>query len=190
MRVVCAGDSLTYGYGVRKDQCWVSLLQATSKDEITNKGVNGDTSSSLLNRSYEDILSLKPYYAIIMCGTNDFLMGSSVNRTFDNLKSLYEEMLKDSIKLILMTPPSVFPTLAKEQWSSYIDYSMVNSKIQELGDLIEDFSDANRLSSINLYKTFQSLNGEYNNLFTDGIHLTAEGHQLIYKSLKDLRIFN
>jgi len=190
LKIICAGDSLTYGYGVRENECWVSLLQANSSHEIINKGVNGDTTSSLLNRSYEDILSLKPCYAIIMCGTNDFLMGSSLNRTFDNIKLLYEEMINSSIKVILMTPPPVFSDFAKERWSSFIDYTKVNLKIKELGELIKDFSIANDIKSINLFKFFEKYQNEFNNLFSDGIHLTAKGHLLIYNNLENLKLLH
>lgn len=190
MKIICAGDSLTYGYGVRQNQCWVSLLQATSNHEIINKGVNGDTSTSLLNRSYEDIISLQPCCTLVMCGTNDFLMGGSVNRTFDNLKLLCEEMIKNSIKVILLTPPPVFPSLAQEQWSSFIDYTKVNLKIKELGVQIKVFCTDNALKSLNLYEIFQKLHGEFNHLFSDGIHLTAQGHQLIYNKLNNLNLFH
>ncbi len=190
MKLVCAGDSLTYGYGVRPKEAWVNLLQATSRYEIINKGVNGDTSTALLNRSYEDILSLKPCYAIIMCGTNDFLMGNSVNSTFDNLKLLWKEILNNSIKPILLTPPPVFPSLAKERWTSYIDYSKVNLKIKELGELTKAFAQGNKIEWINFYEVFEKVHWNFNDLFSDGIHLRAKGHLLIYNTIKDLNLFN
>ena len=190
MKVICAGDSLTYGYGVSHNQCWVSLLKAENSYAIINKGVNGDTSSSLLNRSHQDIIALKPSHAIVMCGTNDFLMGGSAHRTFDNLKFLYEEMANNSIKTVFLTPPPVYPSLAKEQWSSYINYANVNIKIKELGELISFFSKANAIKSINLYEIFQRLCDEYSQFYSDGIHLTAKGHLLIYNSLKALNIFD
>ena len=43
MKIVCLGDSLTYGYGVPRKDGWVSLAAQATGHTLVNKGVSGDT---------------------------------------------------------------------------------------------------------------------------------------------------
>jgi lysophospholipase L1-like esterase len=188
--VVCIGDSLTYGYGVPASYCWVNLIQKNSTCHFINKGVNGASTTSLLCRSHRDILALQPDYVIIMAGTNDFLMGSSVNHVFDNISLLCKEACDYGIRPIIMVPPSIDEAIAKERWASEIDYKAVNTKIELLALQTEEFSLKMSIYFINLYKTFDSLSTDYDDLYIDGIHLNIKGHALIYEELLTLDIFN
>lgn len=38
MKLVCIGDSLTYGYGVSSKSCWTELLKKHLNMEVINKG--------------------------------------------------------------------------------------------------------------------------------------------------------
>ena len=59
--LVLIGDSLTFGYGVPKKDSWVYKLQEKYPyKNILNKGINGDTTSSMLTRYYKDVLIKKP----------------------------------------------------------------------------------------------------------------------------------
>ena len=43
MKIVCLGDSLTYGYGVPRKDGWVSLAARATGHTLVNRGVSGDT---------------------------------------------------------------------------------------------------------------------------------------------------
>lgn len=46
MKIVCLGDSTTYGYMVNRNQVWTSILNTkfnNSNIQFINKGINGDT---------------------------------------------------------------------------------------------------------------------------------------------------
>lgn len=189
MKVVCIGDSLTHGYGVPASYCWVNLLQKNSQLEIVNKGLNGDYTASLLCRSYRDVIALHPNYTVIMAGTNDFLMNSSVNNVFDNLCLLYNDFIEFSITPIIMNPPYINGSMAEERWAREIDYKEVNNKIEQLGHLLEEFSIKKTISFINLYRIFKRISAEDSNYYIDGIHLNQRGHLLICNELMELEIF-
>ena len=66
MKIVCIGDSITFGYGVQSNENWINILNDKLNITFINRGLNGDTSSGMLFRSYEDIIKLKPNGVIIM----------------------------------------------------------------------------------------------------------------------------
>ena len=66
------GDSLTFGYGVKPKDNWVHKLSEYLKLNILNKGVNGNTTTDMLFRFYEDVVSNSPKSLFIMGGTNDY----------------------------------------------------------------------------------------------------------------------
>ena len=190
MKIVCVGDSLTYGYGVPYSGAWVNILKASCTYNIINKGVNGATTSSILCRSQKDILDCKPNYAIIMAGTNDFLMGYSLEATYENLLLLYKEAQQNSITPISIAPPPVLESAASIRWDPYINYSEVNTKLSQLSYKLNTFSTTNSLMYLNLFQSFNSYKENSAALYTDGVHLSIEGNTLIYKEITKLEVFN
>ena len=76
--IIFFGDSLTYGYGVSKENSWVYRSSNELHINYLNKAQNGDTTPSMLSRYYSDVLKYKPARIFIMGGTNDLLCGRSV----------------------------------------------------------------------------------------------------------------
>lgn len=72
MRLLCLGDSLTYGYDVSHEKGWVSLSAAALRWEADNHGMCGDTTWGMLTRLRQ--LTLSGYDAFfLMGGSNDIL---------------------------------------------------------------------------------------------------------------------
>ena len=57
MRLLCLGDSLTYGYDVSHEKGWVSLAAAALRWEADNHGMCGDTTWGMLTRLRQLTLS-------------------------------------------------------------------------------------------------------------------------------------
>ena len=93
--IIFFGDSLTFGYGVPKQNSWVYKLTQKFSFSSLNKACNGDTTTSMLSRYYNDVLIHCPAKIFIMGGTNDLLLGRSVASIIDNL----EIMIKDGINI-------------------------------------------------------------------------------------------
>ena len=51
MKLICIGDSLTFGYGVRPSQRWTRLCAQETGWEIVNEGISGDTTGGMLVRA-------------------------------------------------------------------------------------------------------------------------------------------
>ncbi|MCG8484577.1 MAG: GDSL-type esterase/lipase family protein [Clostridia bacterium] len=78
MKIVCIGDSLTSGYGVKKSEAWTSIVEEKYGIEMINKGISGDTTTGMLARFYKDVVEHKPMYVMLMGGINDLEMGRTL----------------------------------------------------------------------------------------------------------------
>ena len=47
MDLICLGDSLTFGLGVRRGRCWTALFAEESGWNVSNRGISGDTTSGM-----------------------------------------------------------------------------------------------------------------------------------------------
>ena len=84
MKLLCLGDSLTYGYDVRPQERWTTLVSNRSTIEIDNKGQCGDTTAGMVFRLHQlDLIGYDAFF--VMGGSNDILLDkdfSAVCRNF------------------------------------------------------------------------------------------------------------
>lgn len=93
---VFIGDSLTFGYGVHKNDSWVYRISKKLNYNIINKGINGDTTPSMLNRFYEDVIAENPSNIFIMGGTNDLLSGRNIYSIIDNIELMINDIVTNT----------------------------------------------------------------------------------------------
>lgn len=79
LRVVCLGDSITFGWGVEGGFTWPALLEALlnrtggTRAEVINAGMPGYTSRQGLIWADRELLGLQPTVLIVQFGFNDSL---------------------------------------------------------------------------------------------------------------------
>jgi acyl-CoA thioesterase I len=188
MKIVCLGDSLTFGYGVYPSQCWVDLLKQHTKCEIINSGINGDTTAGMLSRSYGDVIENKPTHVIIMGGTNDLLQDYSLGNVINNIEELIYEALQNSIKPIVAIQIPVIESMASIYWDDSIEYKKINKNLEVYRNWVTDYSKDDSLKYIDFYSKFtdELKCREKSELYVDGIHPTALGHKIMYECAEKL----
>jgi len=77
-RIVCLGDSCTYGLGVRIEEAWPNLLDAESAFDVVNAGVPGYTTYQAVRQWETLVASLEPDVVVIEFGNNDLAPWPSV----------------------------------------------------------------------------------------------------------------
>lgn len=190
MKIVSIGDSLTTGFGVFKEKRWTDIASTTYNIPIINKGINGDTTSSMVCRFYDDVITLKPSHVIIMGGCNDFLS----YRNLINVTNNIIEMLKDSesahIIPILCTEIPVIPDIAKRKWSRTCDYEYVIENTIKYREWILSYTNKNKIICLDFYKLFIDKFNLYSpkELYIDGLHPSELGHRLMAEEI--LKIFS
>lgn len=117
MRILCFGDSNTYGYDPRSyfGECypakvrWVSRLAERTGWDVLNEGQNGRLipASEYQIRQFCEILEEhKPLdLLIVMLGTNDLLQWGDAKKAASRIQHFVAQIPKDEIKILLAAPP-------------------------------------------------------------------------------------
>lgn len=182
---ILIGDSLTFGYGVSKENSFCYNLDHALKIPVINKGINGDTTASMLNRIYEDVFIYKPQYIFIMGGTNDLLCGRKIKTIIDNLEEMIVESLEITKNIIIGIPPCIIKSLAYKLFSPCDLYDYADINLIKLQKSLIDLCNKYNIKYIDLY----SITKEYiknNKIFIDGIHLNSYGNKIIFEEIMKL----
>ena len=166
MKVICFGDSNTYGYDPRSyfggrydaDSRWVDILAAETGWEVRNMGQNGREIPSAAPAIPADTDLL-----IVMLGTNDLLQGKSPEQAAGRLERFLSGISLERNKILLIAPPPV--TLG--QWvpspqlieDSHAFAQLCQALAERMGIR---FADAGKWDIPLTY---------------DGVHFTEQGHK-------------
>jgi len=90
--IICFGDSITFGYGVKSGEDYPAALRKLVGFPVINAGIDGDTSTEALKRLDSDVLAREPLLVIIEFGGNDFLRRIPREVTTNNIKEMIERI--------------------------------------------------------------------------------------------------
>ena len=171
--IVAFGDSLTEGYGLRRDESYPAVLERELRRRglefrVVNEGVSGDTTATALVR-VDSAAARRPAYVVVSLGGNDGLRGLGPDQMEANLRRIIERFQSVGAKVVLAgmrMPPNfgpdytqafenVYPRLAKETGAELLPF------------LLEGVAGDRRLNQ------------------DDGIHPTAEGAAIIARTVAD-----
>ena len=166
MKVICFGDSNTFGYdpcpwsGGRydSDSRWVDILAAKTGWTVSNMGCNGRKIPNKESGVFEDADML-----IIMLGTNDLLQGQSANQAAEKLKRFLCALSLERSRILLIAPPP----LSLGDWVQN----------RQLLDNSYAFSKCCHTLAEQMHIRFLDA-GKWNiPLARDGVHFTQQGHK-------------
>lgn len=186
MKIVCLGDSLTYGYGVPRKENWISLLNKSGPVNYINKGINGDTSGGMLARFGRDVVEEKPNMVIIMGGINDFIIGSGIETVRTNIMAMVHQAYYHRIIPVVAVPVRFDIETISEDWADFADFKETAEKTKLLRSWIIDFGKVFHTECLDLYDGFAArTQGEYSGYFVDGLHPDKKGHKIIAEIVGD-----
>jgi acyl-CoA thioesterase-1 len=167
------GDSITAGYGLEKDQAFPALIQKKIDSlgysyNVVNAGLSGETSAGGLRR-IDWIARQKIDIFVLELGGNDGLRGIEPESTKGNLIKIIKKVRSKypDVK-ILFTGMQAPPNMG-------IDYT---EKFKNIFYSVADSMD------VHFYPFILENVAGYEELnLPDGIHPTAEGHQIIADNL-------
>lgn len=171
-RVLCVGDSNTYGYDPRDggryelEQRWPGRLVRDER-EVINQGVNGATVpyGILLDSVREEIEQAMPVdLVIVMLGTNDLLRGYEPTDCVDGMErliSVIREITPDS-EILLICPPAT--PLGDEETRSLLR--------ERYAELEQQYRALTERLSVH----YADANGWGIELGGDELHFSLEGH--------------
>ena len=183
MRILCFGDSNTYGYDPRSffgdrygaEDRWVDLLAEQTGCKMINAGMNG---REIPRESYA--LRLLTEHApvdifLVMLGTNDLLQGASAKEAATRMEIFLNQLLPHCKQILLILPPP----MKRGAWVPTDELVAASVQLAEEYKLLAEklnipFVDTRHW---NIECTF------------DGVHFTEAGHHTFAEKLrKELRL--
>ena len=165
--IVAFGDSLTAGYGIAAHETYPALLEARLRREgyryrVVNAGISGDTSAGGLRR-VDWVLRAQPEVVILGLGANDDLRGQSIPALRKNLEQIIERLRAGGARVLLAgmrMPPNYGEEYTREFAQAFPAVAR-KTNVALMPFLLEGVA-AN--PALNL---------------PDGVHPTAQGHQVM-----------
>lgn len=169
--IVAFGDSLSAGYGAEPGKSFPDFLQKDLDSaglhwRIVNAGVSGNTTTDGLDR-IDDVLAYKPRITIVEFGGNDGLRGLPLATTRANLEQMTQKLKAAGSKVLLagMTLPPNYGA----------DY------IQRFGQIYADLAKKYNVPLIPFLLSDVAL--RHGLMQQDGIHPTAQGNEIVAKTV-------
>jgi lysophospholipase L1-like esterase len=182
-KVVCMGDSLTYGYLTEHNFEEYLLADLAGDWTVTNKGHSGHTTGQMLDRFADDVVALAPGAVTIWGGINDILQGDSTSTIESNLAAMYLAAHNAGIKVIALTISPFYDYAWNQGRQDKLD--AVNAWIEALPSNVDYVVDAwTVLVDPNVTNT---LLPAYS--YGDGLHIIAAGDEAIATAIYNLNIW-
>lgn len=177
IKVVCLGDSITYGWPWGPEVSWTTMLGEQIEGEVINRGIPGNTTTQMLERFEKAVLTFHPSHVIIMGGLNDVVLQDSFDRITWNLRSMAEIAREHEIKVIF-GQPTVF------------DDPYLEKLVIRIRNWISNYAAEQQIPVIHFDQAFYDENNDIlsNLLAADGAHPTKAGYQAMYEQI-DLQVF-
>lgn len=183
MKLLCLGDSLTYGFDVRPDQSWTSLVSGQSHIHIDNEGQCGDTTTGMVYRLHQFDLSRYDAF-FVMGGSNDILLDGGVERICQNIQLMVAMLKKQGKPVYLGIPPLTKMESAMYGWQNASDVDKHNDELRQYRDWLLSYGKETGCIVIDFYEALLKAERQTGkNLYADGVHPNAEGYAVFARAV-------
>ena len=178
VRILCFGDSNTYGYDPRGffgdrygvEDRWVDLLSKQTGHDCINAGANGRE----IPRNPYALRLLNEHAPVdtflVMLGTNDLLQGTSAKEAVTRMEAFLNPLLPHCKQILLVTPPR----MKRGAWVP------TDELVAESIKLTEEYKQLAQKQKIPFVDT---RNWDIELTF-DGVHFTEEDHHTFAENLR------
>lgn len=177
MKIICLGDSLTYGYGVRRTKAWTTLARDRLGIEIVNEGISGDTSGGMLSRLNHSVFMQRPDAVFIMGGVNDLIAGADLGVVKANIMSMVLQAKAKYIEPIIGIPADIQVDNIDMGWSELTDFNKISGEIKIYRQWIFKFCKSFNVRYVDFYEEIKNAGDE--NIRLDGLHLNERGNEIM-----------
>ena len=180
LSIVCLGDSITNGFGVRRP--WRQVMQALLRErhpeisfKVFNAGIDGDTLYGGRLRLRRDVLRHEPDIATVAFGLNDLYMGAALPEFARNLAEVVDELENIHCRPVLLTtvkPAAPAGLLGGESPESY-------------NNLIREAAARRQVPLLDVWRAWPELADPWEYFLSDGVHPGEAGHDFMGRLTAD-----
>ena len=113
-RILCLGDSLTYGFGLPRGLVWTALCAAQTGAELLGGGVNGNTTGGMLAVLPDLLVREHPDAVLLMGGTNDIAYGGDLAGARANMGAMAHLIIAGGGLPLIGIPPGLRRPIRRE----------------------------------------------------------------------------
>lgn len=176
-KTVFLGDSITEGYGVSVEECWVTFMP-----RAVNRGISGDTTAGMLKRFPAHVIAERPERVVIMGGLNDLGEGRFWQEAAQNIQTMCEWAKREAIQpvIAICVKPDYDEFLASS-WAYVLPgIRTLPEQYEQLCRCLRQYAQKHNLVCIDFAEEFpKRITGEYGRYFLEGEHPNRFGHAIM-----------
>lgn len=146
--ILVFGDSLSAGYGLPREQGWVSLLARRLLAEkldykVANASISGETTDGGRNRIEAALETHRPAIVVLELGGNDGLRGGTLETTRANLEAIVDASRRAKARVILVgmrLPPNYGTPYTEKFRRMYVEIA-ARKKLPLVPFLLDGFAE-------------------------------------------------
>lgn len=184
VRYAVIGDSYSNGEGATPEQSWPSLLtqhlkkQGIALELVSNPSITGWTTQQAIENELPEFMSVRPTFATILIGVNDYVQGVPPHQFEKNIIVLLDSMqrvLPDPHALVIITIPdySITPTGKLFQVGGN-----ASSGIEGYNAILASQAKKRNLTIVDIFTLSQHMQDSPGLIATDGLHPSAKEYAL------------
>ncbi|MDI9503075.1 MAG: GDSL-type esterase/lipase family protein [Bacillota bacterium] len=178
-RILCLGDSLTYGYGVRRAHAWPQRLAEQMQCPVENAGVSGDTTAGMLARFAARDKTVRYTHLIVMGGSNDLIMGLPVEQPLAHLRTIIYQAVQSGMEPTVGIPVKPGRDVREFALFTQDKYDMLEQGRAALKEGLLEFSASGICKVIDFHDFIEG----QADVYLDGLHLNEKGNRLVSEGL-------
>ena len=172
MTILCIGDSLTFGYGVPRDECWCALASRLTGHSFVNRGVNGATSGEMLELARAVLPDWPEGEVFVMGGLNDLFMGMPLRVPLEHIREICRLARAHGLRPVAGIPMPMAESLDDGWCDGPIDMTKVRAAYADFAEALLRRCAEDGVPVLD----FRPVVGPAELAF-DGIHVNRQGHR-------------
>ncbi len=186
MKLVCIGDSLTFGYDVPAAARWTTILAKKTGMTVINQGRCGDTTGGMMFRVHH--MDLAPYDAFFfMGGSNDILRNVWPDRTLRNMAAIADRLDEERKPVCVGIPILTKNESAFFGWQDAASVGRHNDELTQYRQWLLEFARKRGYGAVDFYdalKRAEAAGGA--ELYADGVHPNERGYAVMAQKALDV----
>jgi lysophospholipase L1-like esterase len=182
-------NSAIWLFGDSRISQWNKDLFSSFKVNVENLGIEGQTSSQVLNRLKNNLVTGIPKWIFLEVGINDLkIIGlnkksaiSIKDGCFRNIAAIIKLCKENNINLILI---NIFPTGKIELLRRFVWNSSVDSAIIQVNERLESYCSENNVLYFDAYSVLSDGKSSVKKIFQNGfLHINEEAYAVLSSNI-------